>query len=120
MADFAATRTSGRLGFADRVAGHVVMVHIALEFFVIDTVKHLLFGNKAERCGGDDLRLTARKHGRTVGSSEKTDFSGKRTDLVKAAAVNTFAVVEQPASYNKFLEFIHAFRDFRLAVFVGI
>ena len=113
MADFTSAGAAGRSGFANGIGRHVVLVHIAFGCYAINAVEFLGFGNKAEGCNGKNLGLSAGEHTAAVGSGKKANFCGKRTDFVKAAAVNTFSVVDEPSSYNVFLKFVDSFVDFK-------
>ena len=112
MADFTSAGAAGRSGFANGIGRHVVLVHIAFGCYAVNAVEFLGFGNKAEGCNGKNLGLSAGEHTAAVGSGKKANFCGKRTDFIKTTSVNTFAVVDEPTSYNVFLKFVDSFVDF--------
>ena len=85
------------------------MVHISLGGFTVYTVKFLRLAECSESCNGKNLCLTSRKESGTVNSLEKTDFSCKRSDLVKRTTVNTLFINKQPAANDLLLKLVHKF-----------
>ena len=83
------------------------MVDVSLCGFVVDTVKELNIAHRSECCNGENLSLTSCEHTRAVNAAEKVNLCVKGTNLVYSSAVNTLALVKEPASYNELLEFIH-------------
>ena len=105
MADLAAAGAAGGLGLADRVAGEVVVVHVALFGLFPDGVKLLGGGKRVKRADGQHLRLTAGEKARAVDAGQHADFGSERTDLVLRSAVDTVAF-EQPCLDNLLLELV--------------
>ena len=81
-------------------------MHIALAIFFIDAVKNLGVAHRAKRCHSEHLCLAAGKHSGTVRALEHINLCCQRADLINAAPIHTLAVIQQPATYNEFLELI--------------
>ena len=120
MADLAAAGAAAGLRLAYGVGREVILVHIALEFFFIDAVEHLLIAHRAERRNGENLRLAAGEHTGAVYARQEVDFGGQRADLVHLTAVYALLLVEQPAAYHVFLGLVKALVDLGLAVRVNL
>ena len=86
-------------------------MHIALAIFFIDAVKNLGVAHRAKRCHSEHLCLAAGKHSGTVRALEHINLCCQRADLINAAPIHTLAVIQQPATYNEFLELIQAVVD---------
>jgi len=106
VTDLAAAGASGGLSVTHREAGHIVMVHIALGLLAADIVKHLRLADGAEGSDGNCLSLAAGEHSGAVSTVKEANLCGKRTDLVKTAAVNTLTVVKKPTAYYVLLYLI--------------
>lgn len=91
---FTASRAARCLSFTGGVARHIVVVHIALRLFLVDSVEQLCVGDRSEGCDRHDLSLTAREDSRAVSSRQEADLCGERTDLIHAAAVDALVILE--------------------------
>ena len=91
MSDFAATRTTHRAGFADRVRGEVVEVHIALFAIFFQRINGLCVvpGTEGER--RQHLSLTTRKHSRSMDARQKANIAVDLTNVGRAASIGTLA-----------------------------
>ena len=69
------------------------MVHIALRRLCGDPVEHLIIRDGAERAGGQNLSLAARKHAGTVDAGQQADLGGERTHLIHTAAVDALLIL---------------------------
>ena len=118
MTDLAAAGTAAGTGFAHRVGGEVILMHITLGFLVVKTVENLSVSDLTEGDGGQNLSLTSGEKAGTVNAGKQTDFGGERTHFVDSAAVDTLAVVKKPAANHKFLQFVEAI--VKLFDFLGI
>ena len=105
VADLAAAGAAGGLGLADRVAGEVVVVHIALFGLFPDGVELLGGGKRVERADGEHLRLAAGEEARAVDAGQHADLGVEGADLVLGAAVNAVAF-EQPCLDDLLLELV--------------
>ena len=94
VTDFAAAGAAHRARLADRVRREVVEVHVALVFERDDAVEPLRVAGRAERRGGEDLRLAAREDARAVNARHVVHLAPDRTDLVGLAAVGTNLLVD--------------------------
>ena len=93
MADLAASRSSGRFCFSDRVGREIVMVHITFGCHInVNTVNTLCFGHRSQSSYGTDLSLSTGEHGRTVNSRKQIHFCSQRTNLVQCTAVRTLMI----------------------------
>ena len=86
-------------------------MHIAFGIFVVDTIQNLSIRNRTEGCNGHNLSLSTGEQCRTMYTRNEPYLTSQRTDFINAAAIYTFTFIQQPSSYNKFLEFIDAFID---------
>jgi len=94
------------------------VMHIALEFFSVDAVQLLLSGDLAEGGNREHLCLAAGEKSGTMCAGQQSDFGSQRADLVHAAAVHTFLVIQQPAAHYEFLRFVKALVN--LSSLIGI
>ena len=85
------------------------MVHIAFAGFAVDAVQHLCLAQRAERSGGQNLRLPAGKEPGAVHTGEKPDLGAKGSDLIHASAVHTLFVNQQPAAHDLLLHLVKQF-----------
>ena len=71
------------------------MVHIALAGLrLVQTVQSLCLGKWSQCCDRTDLRLSSRKHGRTMYSRNQIYLRSQRTDLVDLTSVRTLMVLQ--------------------------
>lgn len=120
VTDLTSAGASAGLGLADGVGGEVVVMHITLGVLFVKAVKHLSVAHGAEGGNGEYLSLTSGEHTRAVNSVKQVDLGVKRTDLVDASAVNTLAVVEQPAAHDVLLNLIQALVDLDLHIGINL
>ena len=105
VTDLAAAGGTGGLGLADRVAGEVVVVHIALLGLFPDGVQLLVGGQGVQGSDGEDLGLAAGEQAGAVDPGQHADLGAKRTDLVLLAAVHAVAL-QQPGLDDLLLELV--------------
>ncbi len=110
MTYLTASGTSAGLCFAYRVAREVVLVHISLCFFLVETVDALSVAYRTESSDSEDLSLTSCEETRSVYAGENSGLGSKRTNLVDTSAVNALALVEPVADYL-LLELVDALVD---------
>ncbi len=94
MADLAPPGGAHRARLTDRVRREVVVVHVALVGDVEDPVQALRVRERAQRRGGEDLRLAAGEHARAVHARHVVDLAPDRPDLIGLAAVGANLLVD--------------------------
>ena len=108
VADLTTAGAAGGTGFANRVAGEVVVVHIALLGLFPGGIQLLSVTQGAQRADGQDLGLAAGEHTGTVNTGDHADFGSQRTDIGQGTAVNTLALVQDQTADNVLLQLVHA------------
>ena len=105
MADLPAAGGTGGLGLAHRVAGEVVVVHVALLGLFPDGVQLLAGGQGVQGADGQDLGLAAGEQAGAVDPGQHAHFGAEGTDLVLLAAVHAVAF-QQPGLDDLLLELV--------------
>ena len=105
MTDLPAAGAAGGLGLAHRVAGEVVVVHVALFGLLPDGVQLLAGGQGVQGADGQDLGLAAGEQAGAVDPGQHAHFSAEGTDLVLLAAVHAVAF-QQPGLDDLLLELV--------------
>ena len=118
VADLAAAGALEALGLARGIAGEVILVHVALGDFVVQTVQLLHFGQSAQGTGGEHLRLAAGEHGGAVHAGQDARLAPDGADLFQRPAVGADALVQNFGADFFFGQVIQAVFD--LARFIGI
>ena len=121
MTDFSSAGAAQGFCFACGIAGHIVVVHISLGSFVIQSLEHLAVGERTECSHGENLCLTAGKESRAVCSRQECNLGIKRTDFVHSSAVHTLFVIEEPTADNLFLNLVDKLGEHHIKtlVFLG-
>src|SRR5688572_21200346 len=94
VADLATARAAEELHFTDRVGREVVVQEEPLEREALQRIELLLVLARPERAGDDRLRLAALEQAGAVATREMADLAEDRTDLVRFAAVDADAFVD--------------------------
>ena len=106
VADLTTAQTAGGLRLARREGREIIVEHELLgtlhEHLVLDLLVHL----RAERNGGQRLRLASCEEARTVGCGQVVGLAPDRTDLVRATAVETLALVENHVAHRLLLHVV--------------
>ena len=76
VTDLTSAGTADSLCFAGGVAGHIVVVHIALLGLIVDAVEHLLVAEGRQGCNRQNLGLTAGEHTAAVCTGQDADLCG--------------------------------------------
>ena len=105
VADLPAAGGTGGLGLAHRVAGEVVVVHVALLGLFPDGVQLLAGGQGVQGADGQDLGLAAGEQAGAVDPGQHAHFGAEGTDLVLLAAVHAVAF-QQPGLDDLLLELV--------------
>ncbi len=87
------------------------MVHVALLFFIVETIEHLDLGQRRQGAGRQDLGLAALEQAGAMDARQHADLGGQRADLVEAAAVDTAVLLEQVFADNFLFELVHRIAD---------
>ena len=106
VADLTTAQTAGGLRLARREGREIIVEHELLgtlhEHLVLDLLVHL----RAERNGGQRLRLASCEEARTMGCGQVVGLAPDRTDLVRATAVETLALVENHVAHRLLLHVV--------------
>ena len=105
VADLPAAGGTGGLGLAHRVAGEVVVVHVALFGLLPDGVQLLAGGQGVQGADGQDLGLAAGEQAGAVDPGQHAHFGAEGTDLVLLAAIYT-VTLQQPGLDDLLLELV--------------
>ena len=88
---------------------------ISLCFFKVDTVKLLNFWKRSKCSNWKHLSLSSCKHTAAVCSRKQVNFCRKRSDFIKASAINTSAL-NKPCANDFLLHFVKNFADLLIYV----
>ena len=117
VADLPAAGAAGGLSLTNRVAGEVVVVHIALLSLLPDGVQLLIGGQGIQGADGEDLGLATGKEAGAVDTGQHAHLGVQRTDLVLLAAVHTVSL-QQPRLDDLLLELVGEF--FQILIHIRI
>ena len=106
--DLPAARGTGGLGFAHRITGEVILVHVALFRLFVNGVQLLGIPQGAQRAGGQHLGLAPGEQARTMDTGQQAHFRSQRPYVCQAAAVHTLLLIQQHAAHHVFLQLVHA------------
>ncbi len=112
MADFAAVLSTNATGFTNAEGGEVVVEDETFGGFSAGVaVEFLGFFHGGEGGQAEGLGLAAAEEGRAVGAGEESDFSTEDADVLDAATVGTFALVEDALAEGFLLEVVEGAGD---------
>ncbi len=111
MADLAALGAAHAAGLAGAEGREVVVVHIALAVDRLDGVEALPLVEHAQSADGEDLGLTALEEAGAVDQGQVVALDEERTDLVRTAAVDTQAGLDNGLAHGVLLELLELHGD---------
>ena len=95
MTDFTASRSSGNLGFTDRICREIVLMHVSLLDYVrIQSLYALCIRQRSQCADINDLCLASGEHRGSVHSRNQTNLCKQRTDLIQLTAVRTLVILQ--------------------------
>ena len=100
MADLTAANTARGTGLTRREGREIVVQHELLRALNQNLVDHLLVEFGSERHGRQRLRLTTSEDGRAVCSGQVANLAPDGSYLIRAAAVQTLALVENHVAHG--------------------
>ena len=110
MTDLTPSRAAAGLGFAYGVGREIILVHVTLGGFLVQTVQLLAVADRSQRSNCQYLCLTTGEQTSTMYTGQHADFRSQRTNLVNASAVHTLALIE-PCTDNFLLNQIQDLID---------
>ena len=112
MTDFTAAGALHAAGFTRGIGRHVVVMDIALEILIAQTVQGLTFADGAQGSHGQGLGLAAGEDGTAVGTGKNTDIAPDGADFVYLPAVGTNAFVQDFGAHDFLVQIVQSVSDF--------
>ena len=98
MTDLTASRRTGSFCLTNRIARHVVVMHITLGYFIIQTIDRLRVRKRSKSTCSHDLSLSTLEETGTVNTRKKSGTYSQRTNHLGITAVNAGLAVQAAIS----------------------